>query len=390
MNALYGLPEDLLKALRVQIVRAHLASLGWTQDEDASDEDAALYLHPDEPQVEVLVPLRRDLVDFVDRMADLVHILAIVNQKRNFDMLNELLYPDGDFFRFRLTTNSSLQGSVGLTSGVSLYVNSKRSLLAAACSTHKKQLAYSTLNFRETSDFIGNCRLGQSEIGSYVVTVINPIPPVGRNERQEVLFKDGLDEDRYLLQEPFSRRVSIVMMRGLDAVKDAVNLEATDLIVEDVPDGVSANLCEALVAMRPESRSSKLEIRVRFSAARPWRPAGTPHVIEFAYDDFDFIDEVGKKLRGKFEEEITTIEGYVVDLHADMTADEDLRGTITIQRVGKNRGPIIKVKLRERDYVRACDAHRDKKMVSVAGKVYKDNKMKTSIIKDYKMFSVTN
>ena len=51
-------------------------------------------------------------------------------------------------------------------------------LLAAACSVHSPQPFYPRQAFREAVEFLDTCRLGQTERGSFVATIVTPVPPV--------------------------------------------------------------------------------------------------------------------------------------------------------------------------------------------------------------------
>ena len=72
--------------------------------------------------------------------------------------------------------------------------------------------------------------------------------------------------------EPFARRVTTRLMGSLKIVDDAVRNTRLDPILGGVEDGVSANLCDAMVAMRPEGDQSRLDITMSWSRSRARDP----------------------------------------------------------------------------------------------------------------------
>lgn len=89
MNTL-KLPRDRVAALRAEDLQHHLQSRGWQPDLDASTELATVYRLPTEPDAEILVPNRRDIGDYVLRMADAASTLAVVEQRSIWEVLADL------------------------------------------------------------------------------------------------------------------------------------------------------------------------------------------------------------------------------------------------------------------------------------------------------------
>ena len=60
---------------------------------------------------------------------------------------------------------------------------------------------------------------------------------------------------------------------------------------------MSANLCDAMVAMRPEGDQSRLDISMNWSRSRARIPVHVPKLVTFAQADFVIIKEAGRQLR---------------------------------------------------------------------------------------------
>jgi hypothetical protein len=189
--------------------------------------------------------------------------------------------------------------------------------------------------------------------------------------------------------EPFARRVTTRLMGSLEIVDDAVRTARLDPILEGIENGVSANLCEAMIVMRPEGDQSRLDISMSWSRSRPRVPDRVPKVISFAREDFLIIEETGRRLRERATPRRERLEGKVQALQSDIPSlYDDLIGKIIIRTTVGGRPARVKVVLNREDYRRACDAHRDEKRVSVTGKIHHDIKIRVYELSEPQDFEV--
>ena len=87
------LPRDRVAALRAEDLRHHLHDRGWQPDPGASSELVTVYRFPAEPDAEILVPKRRDIGDYVLRMADAASTLAAVERRSIWEVMADLASP---------------------------------------------------------------------------------------------------------------------------------------------------------------------------------------------------------------------------------------------------------------------------------------------------------
>src|SRR5207253_123349 len=150
---------------------------GWVADPSGSSSAATLFRHPDLGDAEVLLPLRRDLGDYTLRMADVIQALAVVEGRPHFEVLNELSGPPSDVLRLRVSAPDATLGNLPLDEGLQLLRGGRDMLLSAACSVIRPQAFHPEMSLKQPNDFIKRCRLGQTERGSFVATIITPVPP---------------------------------------------------------------------------------------------------------------------------------------------------------------------------------------------------------------------
>ena len=128
--------------------------------------------------------------------------------------------------------------------GVDLIGGSRDLLLSAACSLREPQPVYPAGTNREAADLLRQMRLGQTDQGSFVVTLLTPIvaPPM------PALFPDPDDRTA-----PGERRMTLQLVEAVTAARLATERAAAGdngRFEETVGSGVSAN------GARPWSGSS--------------------------------------------------------------------------------------------------------------------------------------
>jgi hypothetical protein len=383
MSLALKLPRDQVTSLRPRDVQLYLVSRGWVSDAAESSSSAMLFHHPAMADAEIMLPLRRDLGDYTLRMADVVQALAITEKRSLFEVLNDLSGPPSDVLRLRVLAEDATLGNFPLDEGIQLLRGGRDMLLSAACSVKRPQAFHPEKPLKDASEFIKRCRLGQTERGSFVATIIAPVPPAF--EQRPLLPDDEFQE----ALEPFGRRVTTRLMTSLDIIDHAIKAARLDPIFDGVDEGVSANLCEAVFAMRPPGDQSRLDVNMSWSRSRPRLPEGVPQVVSFHQADFPIIEEAGRRLRERAVPRRERFVGKVHALQSDVPSlFDDLVGKIIIKTTVGGQPARVKVVLNREDYKRACDAHRDEKRVAVTGVIHHDVKIRVYEISEPRDFQV--
>ncbi len=147
---------------------------------------------------------------------------------------------------------------------------------------------------KAVSDYLRKVRLGQTERGSYVVTVASPVPPYVDLESAGLMFARPADI-------PFERKVSVTLAKSLANVQDVIGLMSRGLFSEKpweeaVDKGVSANLCESLLKMSGTESRGDIEIRVTWALNRPPEEQ-VREVFNFSANAMSQIDAAARWLR---------------------------------------------------------------------------------------------
>ena len=384
MNSSLKLPKDQVESLRPRDVQRYLNGEGWVINEGESSPVASVYRNSNFGGVEILLPLRRDFADYALRMADVVQSLATLHRKSIWEVLNGLSGPPSDVLRLRVSTSETTLGNMPLDEGIRLLRGGRDMLLSAACNVVRPQAIQPEKSFKDARNFINECRLGQTERGSFVATIFAPVPPTLQQHSSM-----GEDEVFREATEPFARRVTTRLMSGLELVDHAVKEARLDPILDGVENGVSANLCDAVVAMRPSGDQSRVDIRMAWSRSRPRLASGVPDVVTFGRADFEIIEEAGRRLRERDRPERERYEGNIVELRSLIASlYDDLGGKIVLRTFIGGQIARIKVVLNQDDYRKACDAHRDDRRVSVTGIIHHDVRIRVFELSEPREFTV--
>jgi hypothetical protein len=370
MNHSMHLPLDQIAALRADDVQLYLASHGWKRDDASSTSLGSVFHFPALPDAEALLPNRRDLADYVDRMADIVEMLAAVEERPVWQVLSDLSGPPADVLRLQVIAPGATLGTLPLEEGRRLIDGARSLLIASACSARQAAAFFPRLAYKEAVEFLQTCQLGQTERGSFVAKILAPVPPQINN--QNGLFDD--DDDVFLASEPFARRSTVRLMTGLHHIRAAIDSGNYDQILQGIEAGVSANLCEAVASMQPVGDQSQLRIQMTWSPSRPRLPTAVTNVVAFSRTAFEIAREAGRKLR---DEPSTRkqIEGRIVTLKAELSLFDDFEGTVVLKADLGGSPTRVQVILKSDDYKKACDAHRDGQTVAVTGLLQREAKL---------------
>jgi hypothetical protein len=377
------LPREQIEALRPGNVRLYLASRGWATGEIGPSQRAVEFTNPAYPGVELLLPMKRELGDFTLRMADVVAGLSAVERRPASEILSELLGAPGDVVRLRMVARDTALGNLPLDEGLQFLRGGRDMLLAAAFSTLRPRTLHPFKMPREVKAFLRSCRLGQTERGSFVATIITPVPP----ELQKLMEFD--DPAVRMKLEPYPRRVTMTLMSTLGFVSSSIKEGDPARILEGVDQGVSANLCEALKEMRPPGDQSHLDISVSWARNRGQVPQSVPQSVSFPQDSFPIIEEAARELRVRAFARRTTYRGKLIGtelVHRPFVTEPVGR----IIMVGEVAGETsrLKVDLTPEDFARACAALPGGKQVRVTGVIRNDVKTRIYELSDPQDFEV--
>jgi hypothetical protein len=181
----------------------------------------------------------------------------------------------------------------------------------------------------------------------------------------------------------------LYLMAGLHVIASALVEGRPENILQGVRQGVSANLCEALVTMAPGNPQASLEVTTAWSRARPRVPRHIPGRVAFSQGQFAVIREAGRRLREGVEPRRERIVGLVVNLQAEPPRLlSPFEGRVIVRADVEGRSQRVRFVLPQAEYARACDAHRDRRRISVTGVLHRDSQSRRFELQQPRDFQV--
>lgn len=349
---------DALHAVAPNAIHAYLRAHGWRHVEAYGDK-GDVYGLDDAP--EIVAPASSDFGDYALRVGEIIDILGRVEDRAQLQVLRDLGAATTDLIRVR-APDAEEDGSIAIGAGVTFIEQSRDLLMAAACAARQPRATFRAGSVREAVDYLANVRMGQTERGSFIVTLLSPVPPaLGPTD----LF-EGEDPRHAIAHAPFGRRVSHTLVGALMAVKEAVALtnRGGDIEVfrERIGRGVSANLCRAVSGLI--EAGDGVDVSLNWALTRPAHDGRTPPRISFAPGDAAVLGEAAVLLASRDSRSNERLEGFVTRLKREENTGP---GRVTIKALVDGELRSVSMDLGPADYDEIASAYDGRCTVLVEG-----------------------
>lgn len=357
---------DSLNALKPLVVASYLRVRGWRQEADLNGKGSVWLLPAQEgrEEADITLPLQRDLGDFTLRMGEVLRTLRQIEQRPEVEILQDLLTTSSDLIRVRAPSREAESGSLPIEQAVAFVERSRDLVLAAACAAITKRAYFATRKPTKATDYLSRVRMGQTERGSYVLTILSPVAPV--------LAPEGELPLDLAPPEPYERQVTRTLAEGLAAMERAACRAASSggmaAFQDAVSQGVSANLCEAVVGLSAVSPEDGLDIRIAWSRTRPAAPS-IPSRVVLGSDSIPLIQEAARLFKDTAPVEDVEIQGFVTRL---ARGPQESSGEVTLEGLVDGQLRRAAVELGEGIYSQAVQAHDQRQRVACAGDLVKE------------------
>jgi hypothetical protein len=352
--------REVLNSLRPVDLIAYLRASGWIREAEIGNK-AAVWVKPNGPEPQdVIVPLQRDAADFALRIAEVLGRLEFVEQRSQEDIIKDVITASADLIRIRSLSAGAADGTIPLDIGVAFVEHAREMILAAACAAVAPNPYWPRRKPQRAAEYIEHVRMGQTEQGSYVLTIHSPVPPALRADAPT--------------ESPFERQVVETLTRSLRSVREAAQqaIETADLqpFRAAVHNGVSANLCDALVGLGRVSPNNGIEVAVSWSRSRPIE--GAPRSSTAIPSDLiPVIQEASRLFKETEPQDDFELLGFVERLDRPLGANV---GQVFINALIDERPRRVRMELEDRDYQVALQAHKESRPISCVGDLRKEGR----------------
>ena len=347
--------ERLAGQVSPQDARQYALAHGW-QRVPGVNGGVALFKRPDPDLDQLLIPLQPTGPDYARRIADVLANLSDLEKRPAEEILNDLLLTEADVIRYRLVSPDTERGDMPLAGGLRMLEGARRSLLAAACSVVSPVPYHPRMSRTEALQLVDACRLLQTERGSFTVAIACPLRSV---EEQRSLFES---------EAPFARRTTELLMRSSYRLVQAIEADEVASLYDSqtAHPMISANLCDAILEMKPPDEKSQVVISVSWASTLPHPATGEiPQTVALQHDYFPIIEDVYRKLRPSPSPAESLFVGFVDTLNGNPGPDGRMQGETRFLLVDDEEGTIrARTDLGPKDYQTAVRAHGRRRLSS--------------------------
>jgi hypothetical protein len=361
------LNTNLLESIQPQEVIGYLQLHGWKEQRKIGDK-ASIWTHPDEigDEFEVLVPLRRELRDYLISLSNLVEILEVAEQRDQSQILNDLTSYSADILRVRVNTPKTTSGRIPFNDGIKFSNSVKNLIISAARAAIKPQAYFENQIPQQIDNYLNDLQMGH-EKGSYILDVISPIT----NANQIAL---NLPEENGISSEPFGRRTMKQLIKSLIIVQNiAERVHSREISLDHflgaISEGVSANLCNAIVGIDESGENRGVEIHLSWSPILELSK-DIPRSIFIPHRIISTIKNAAEKLQSLHIENFE-LRGTVIELHR---LPEARTGKVIVRGIINDKVADVALQLEDQEYKIAVQAHEEIIQISVFGDLSKESK----------------
>ncbi|RHQ97409.1 hypothetical protein [Peptoclostridium sp. AF21-18] len=358
---------DLTEKINPLAVSKYLKDTGWTQFKTKKEYIKIFQKYTAEDEFyQVIIPLDKTLSDYKQAMYDSIEQIALVEGQSTEQLMLYLLNPNTDILKIRLQKNYIESGSISFDDAISLFENTKKLIAATAQDVLHPKPYHQGRQDDVVSKFVSNCKFGQTEIGSYVISVVCPFAELDDSEEYKQL---SIFSDEEQCANSLTRKVTNRIMRNITTIKENIdNDELEKLISSDKNTIISTNFYEALAGLNIDSSDTTVEFIAQ------WSPVVKSN--RFKIDKISISNDYYQPIIStidKLKETINThtkIVGRIKKLESIPDASKRKTGKVSIVYLDENNNRrTINVLLEKDDYNKALEAHESGNHVEIIGDI---------------------
>lgn len=299
-------------------------------------------------------------------LASALRVLGEVEQRPWQAIARDLTYADSDLVRFRLVAPDLARGEIPALAAPELVKGAVETLTYAARAEVQPRPFYAGgMLPSSVRSFLGDASVQGTTRGSVVLNIRSALPLPQ--------YSIVPESEQPISTVPFGRRAVRRLLASVRAAKTATHRDvATSLAVdaydEDIEEGLSANLCDALtqLAGHASKLDARIELNVRWSLAAPSDEPETS--VEIGRGELEQLPNLADSLRSILPLEDRLVTGYVKQLQRP-PGEPDGAIQMIVDLDGK--AATVRVLLEAKDYHEALRAHDDNLELEVRGTLEK-------------------
>lgn len=364
---------DLTEKINPLAFSKYLKDTGWTLYPTKRDYVKVFQTKSsDGDSFQVNIPMDKNLSDYKNAMYQAVETVALVENQSTEQLMLYLLNPNTDILKIRLDKKDVEAGNILFDDAIRIYENAKKLLTATAQDILHPRRYHQGRPDDSISKFVNNCKFGQTEIGSYIVSIVCPFAELDDVEgyRQLSIFSE---EDS--CANSLTRQVTNRIMSNVSSIRTNIdNGDFEKLISDNDSTIISANFYEALTGLNLGTEGADIEFIAQWSPIVR-KNRSTSSRVTITHDYYQPISNTITRLRENTNKK-TKIFGRIKKLESSPDVSKRTSGKITVVYLDdKDKKRTATVSLIKEDYDKAIQAHSEGSHVEIIGELSGSNIM---------------
>lgn len=357
---------DLTEGINPLAFSKYLKDMGWELFQSKRKHIKIFQYERGDQFFQVAIPEERSLRDYKEAMYKAVETVAMAEDKSIEQIMLYLLNPNTDILKIRLDKKEVEAGNILFDDAIRMYENAKKLLAAAAQDILHPRKQHQGRMDDSIVKFLSNCRFGQTEIGSYVVSVVCPFAELDDNEGYKQL---SIFTNEMRCANSLTRQVTSRVMENIAIIKNSIdNDEMSRLVTQNNGNMISSNFYEALGGLNLDSDGANLEFIAEWSPIVE-HDANIKSRITLTHDYYQPIETAIRELKDEANKS-TKIIGRIMKLESTPDVQQRESGKITVAYLDENdRRRTVTVELSRDDYGKAIKAHERGNHVEIMGDI---------------------
>ena len=315
---------------------------------------------------QVTIPLDKNLSDYKRAMYEAIETVALFENQSTEQLFLFLLNPNTDILKIRLDKKDIEAGSILFDDAIRMYENVKKLVAATAQDIlHPKNYHQGRMD-ASVSQFVNKCKFGQTEIGSYVVSIVCPFAELDENDEYKQLSIFSEEEQ---CAESLTRKVTNRIMSNVAYIKKSIDEgEYEKLYTKDNDKIISVNFYEALTGLNLDVEGADVEFIAQWSPVVKRNRSPNDKVL-LSHNYCQPILTVVEKLK-EHSNTKSKIVGKVKKLESVPDLPKRISGKIAVVYLDENDcRRTVTVDLNKEDYDKAIEAHSNGNYVEIIGDI---------------------
>ncbi|MEZ8273576.1 hypothetical protein AB6C54_20590 [Vibrio splendidus] len=319
---------------------------GWSSNKNFND-NFNCWTNDSWSDYEITLPKSQEHRRYKSLMFDALEQLSEVENTNVDDLIKMIVVENFDNIFVRAIGDDVKEGIIPFGDGLN-FLSAIHKLLKSASKDLKKFKNQST----HIGSFFNELGLGQTQVGSYVVSVHSPLYRLPSTNQID------LDSEASSL----GRMINLSLFKKLTKIT-SIFASSDDVVPQLLSLGLTSKECDSLIDLFGNKSHRDIEFKFDWSEKEKIPSAYKKTIMIRACNAKDLI-EFREVLKVKTTKRSVTLSGEVADLHRTY---EDEMGVAKLRAKYNNKQMKVSFNIDDKDYQQVAEAHANKKTITISG-----------------------